>query len=72
MDDAAPRLPYRVKEVAELFSVSEGYIRKEIREGRLKAAHKRNESRTWWIKQEWIDEWVKGGMLESPKEGNAA
>lgn len=64
----ATRLPFRVKEVAEMFNVSECFIRKEIHLGNLKAAHKRGESKIWWIKQEWIDEWASGGMLDIPDE----
>ena len=65
-------LPYKVSEVARKLGMSESFVRKEIREGRLRAAHKRNESRTWYVKQEWLDEWAEGGMLEAPNERKSA
>lgn len=72
MGRAATRLPYRVKEVAGILSVSEEFVRKEIREGRLKARHKRGGTRTWWITQSDLDEWMAGGMLDGypRKEGS--
>lgn len=58
-----PSLPYTVKEVAEMYGFSADAIRKEISSGRLKAAHKRGQTKVWYIKQAWLDDWAEN-MLE--------
>lgn len=63
-DQTLPRLPYTVKEVAEMYGVSGNYIYREIREGRLRARHKRGETKAWYVTDEDLREWVESGMWE--------
>lgn len=63
MANVMPQLPRTVKEVAEHYGMSTEAVRQEIASGRLKAAHKRGQSKVWYMKPEWIDEWAET-MLE--------
>lgn len=63
MAKAMPQLPLTVKEVAEQYGMSAKAVRKEIASGRLKAAHKRGQTKIWYMKPEWLDEWAEN-MLE--------
>ncbi len=63
MAKALPRLPYTVKEIAEHYGMSTEAVRKEIVTGRLRAAHKRGQSKVWYVKHEWLCDWAEN-MLE--------
>lgn len=59
----APRLPYTVREVADMYGMSVETVRREIHAGRLKAAHKRGQRRVWYITQANLKDWAEN-MLE--------
>lgn len=61
---AVPKLPYTVRQVADMYGMSEGAIRKEISSGRLKAAHKRGQTKVWYITDAWLKDWAEN-MLEA-------
>lgn len=63
MASKLPRLPYSVKEVAEHYGLSPEAVRNEIAKGRLRAAHKRGQTKVWYMKPEWVAEWAET-MLE--------
>lgn len=62
---AIPQLPYTIKEVAAMYGRSTEYIRQEIVKGRLKAARKRGEKKTLYIKPEWVKEWTENYLEET-------
>ena len=59
----APPLPMTPHEVAQIYGVSDEYICREIRAGRLKARHKRGGVRNWYITREALEEWAESGFL---------
>jgi len=60
---SAPELPYTVKQVAKMYGCSTETIRREINAGRLKASHKRGQTKVWYITKEALKDWAEN-MLE--------
>lgn len=60
---AQPRLPYTVKQVADMYGVSAETIRREIQAGRLPARHKRGQTRVWYMTDADLETWA-ATMLE--------
>lgn len=60
---AMPPLPYTVQQVADQYGYSVDKIRREIREGRLPARHKRGQSRIYYMTDKDIKDWIDN-MLE--------
>lgn len=60
---ALPAIPWTPAQVAEMYGVSDETIYREIRSGRLRAKHKRGQSRKWFITDDALREWAET-MLE--------
>lgn len=58
-----PELPYTVKQVANMYGCSTETIRREINSGRLRASHKRGQTKVWYITKDALKDWVEN-MLE--------
>lgn len=61
----AIRLPYTVKQVAEMVGCSTDTIRKEIRAGHLKARHRRGRTKIWYVTKEDLSEWAENYLEEA-------
>lgn len=58
------KMPYRVREVADMVGCSNMTILREIESGRLHARKKRGQKRVWYITEEDLKEWTKTGMWD--------
>ena len=59
-----PKHPYTIQEVADMYGYTYERIRREISEGRLHAAHKRGQSKRWYITDADLKEWTETMLAE--------
>jgi hypothetical protein len=59
-----PRLPYTVKQVADMYNMSVESVYAEIRAQRLPAHHKRGATKRWFITDADLHEWINVNLLE--------